>query len=517
MRQMQRLSPRLLAVVVVAAAVLAPVAHAMRVERHARLSNTTVILWAARFGFSAAGTLVFNATPDADTAAYRSNLTLLVCSERESRPFLTASAAQLCALSCASRCLFTTPETCTQSRTHNTPFPCTFSLSFSFPPPPTTDVLNPMPSEIRVEWNSSARDMYNVFLLNLNCSGAAAPAGVRTHYRLAFALEARNPDQEYAQLAVQDAAAPTLALVVMLAAAAVFVACVGHAAVRVGAMYVRCPQWCDVMYDESRFHYGAGFLLVLFCVCAAGACLYAYWMGYAARGTGDVFAAYFGHLFAAVAHAASLALIEMWVFHKTTTSSSSTASSSTSASAAVEGRLRQLAMWCFLLVACVFYEFYSETARAWAATLMCTALVVWMTKPLLRLVAAVHDAREDAARAGTAQEQTRLLAGDSSSAEKEDDDDDTSDAAATAPAAPRTTLWQVRVAPFFANPWPLLFVCFGAGEVLWVVLPCVLPWHHASLRLQPFMPILLAALASVLLFDRRFVRPGPPKEHRIQF
>lgn len=368
-----------------------------------------------------------------------------------------------------------------------------------------------MPAEIRVAWHSRARDMYNVFLLNLNCSGAAVPAGVRTHYGLNFTLEARNPDQEHAQLAVQDAAAPTLALVVMLAAAAAFVACAVHAAVRVAAMYARCPQWCDVMYDERRFHYGAGFLLVLFAVCAAGACLYAYWMGYAARGTGAVFVAYFGRLFAAAAHAATLALIEAWVFRKTTTSSASSASAA--ASAMAEGRLRRLAVWCFLLVACVFYEFYSETARAWAATLMCTALVVWMTKPLLRIAAAVCAAREDAARAGTAQEQTRLLADDDAAP----DAAAAPDTAAAAAAAPRETLWQVRVAPFFANPWPLLFVCFGAGEVLWVVLAAVLPWHLASLRLQPLMPVLLAAVASVLLFDRRFVRPGPPKEHRIQF
>lgn len=95
-------------IVVVMATVLlqsVPVAHAMRAEHHVHLSNTTVILWAARFGFSAAGTLAFNATPDADTTAYHSNLTLLVCNDRESQPFLTASAAQLCALSCESRCL----------------------------------------------------------------------------------------------------------------------------------------------------------------------------------------------------------------------------------------------------------------------------------------------------------------------------------------------------------------------------------------------------------------------------
>ena len=362
--------------------------------------------------------------------------------------------------------------------------------------------------------------MYNVFLLNLNCTGEPAPAGVRTHYGLDFTLEARNPDQEFAQLAVQDAAAPTLALVVMLAAAATFVACVAHAAVRVYAMYVRCAQWCDVMYDERRFHYGAGFLLVLFAVCAAGACLYAYWMGYADRGTGDVFAAYFGHLFAAVAHAATLALIEMWVFRKATNTSSSSSSSSASvwgASAAAETKLRQLAMWCLLLVACVFYEFYSESARAWAATLMCTALAVWMTKPLLRIVAAVYEAREDAARAGTAQEQTRLLAGDGDDSEEHQEQQKHQEHKEEEQKEEKTTLWQLRVAPFFANPWPLLFVCFGAGEVLWIVLPCVLPWHLAALRLQPLMPVLLAAVASVLLFDRRFVRPGPPKEHRIQF
>lgn len=102
---MRQLLLLLLGVVALVLTQVTPVAHAMRMERHVRLSNTTVILWAARFGFSAAGTLAFNATPDADTAAYRSNLTLLVCSERESRPILTASAAQLCTLSCASRCL----------------------------------------------------------------------------------------------------------------------------------------------------------------------------------------------------------------------------------------------------------------------------------------------------------------------------------------------------------------------------------------------------------------------------
>lgn len=374
-----------------------------------------------------------------------------------------------------------------------------------------------MPPKIRVAWNSSARDMYNVFLLNLNCTGEPAPAGVRTHYGLDFTLEARNPDQEFAQLAVQDAAAPTLALVVMLAAAATFVACVAHAAVRVYAMYVRCAQWCDVMYDERRFHYGAGFLFVLFAVCAAGACLYAYWMGYAERGTGDVFAAYFGHLFAAVAHAATLALIEMWVFRKATNNTTSSSASVWGASAAAETKLRQLAMWCFLLVACVFYEFYSESARAWAATLMCTALAVWMTKPLLRIVAAVYEAREDAARAGTAQEQTRLLAGDGDDSEEHQEQQKHQEHKEEEQKEEKTTLWQLRVAPFFANPWPLLFVCFGAGEVLWIVLPCVLPWHLAALRLQPLMPVLLAAVASVLLFDRRFVRPGPPKEHRIQF
>ena len=78
-------------------------------------------------------------------------------------------------------------------------------------------------------------------------------------------------------------------------------------------------------------------------------------------------------------------------------------------------------------------------------------------------------------------------------------------------------LWQLRAVPFFANPWLLLFVCFGVGEILWVALPCVLPWHLADLRFQPLMPVLLATVASVLLFDRRFARPGPPKEHRIQF
>lgn len=376
-----------------------------------------------------------------------------------------------------------------------------------------------MPEEIRVEWNSSARGMYNVFLLNLNCSGSALPAGVRVRYGLNYTLEALNPDQEHAQLAVQDADAPTLALVVMLAAAAAFVACVAHAAVRVAAMYVRCAQWCDVMYDERRFHYGAGFLLVLFAVCAAGACLYAYWMGYAARGTADVFAAYFGHLFAAVAHAASLALIEMWVFNNTRTSGGSgSGGRARNASNASSERLRQFAVWCFLLVACLFYDFYSDgSARGWAATLMCTALAVWTTKPLLHLVAAVHAAREDAARPGTVQEQTRLISHGHTDADGDDESKDDEGEIASA-AVPKTApLWQLRAAPFFANPWLLLFVCFGVGEILWVALPCVLPWHLADLRFQPLMPVLLATVASVLLFDRRFARPGPPKEHRIQF
>lgn len=131
---MRQLLLLLLGVVALVLTQVTPVAHAMRMERHVRLSNTTVILWAARFGFSAAGTLAFNATPDADTAAYRSNLTLLVCSERESRPILTASAAQLCTLSCASRCLHHPSSVHNSEHTHthySFKLPCTLCSFFA--------------------------------------------------------------------------------------------------------------------------------------------------------------------------------------------------------------------------------------------------------------------------------------------------------------------------------------------------------------------------------------------------
>ena len=94
-----------IAAVVLAVAFSARGGHAYHLDASVLMNNVSVIRWALSFGFSKAGTIAFNATPDQDTNNYRSNFSILICNEEESDAIIHASAKALCHLSCASRCL----------------------------------------------------------------------------------------------------------------------------------------------------------------------------------------------------------------------------------------------------------------------------------------------------------------------------------------------------------------------------------------------------------------------------
>jgi len=69
--------------------------------------------------------------------------------------------------------------------------------------------------------------------------------------------------------------------------------------------------------------------------------------------------------------------------------------------------------------------------------------------------------------------------------------------------------------PYFANVWPIIFIIFALSEIFWILLPTVLPWYLSYVQIQPFLPIVLAAISSIFVFETHFNRPGPPKDHPV--
>jgi len=166
-------------------------------------------------------------------------------------------------------------------------------------------------------------------------------------------------------------------------------------------------------------------------------------------------------------------------------------------------------MWCFLLIACVFYAFYQTQQSGWAEAIMCTALTIWMMKPCLRIIEQIIDSVKGVETA-VQQERKELLADDAN--EKDDQSLSTTTTTSEQEVNPKGSLWKRRVMPFFSNPWPMIFLIFGVSEIIWVLIPLVLPWYLSYVRVQVFMPVVLAAISSFLVFEYRFSRPGPPRE-----
>jgi len=453
--------------------------NARLVEANVSMSNVTIARWILSFGFSAAGTISFNATPDQDIEDYYSNFSILICNETESKAIHSASAVDLCYVTCASRYYY-----------------------------------NPMPSNINISWNSTERGYYNMFLLNLNCSylesgsedefGDLPSDELRMKWYLNYTIEALNPDTDYPQLSLEDVGNPPIVLSLTIIATIAFIVCVLQGLIRSYIFYMHNSRWREVLYEEKRFHYGVSFIVILFLISLEGVCLYSYWMEYANRGGANLFSAYFGYLFAAIAHAGSLAVIEMWVFGRTKPPRGS-ASISSSVEKAMSSKLNTVSVWCFLLVACLFYSFYVSTSRAWASMIMATALLLWSIKPVLRIIQQVYELTE-AARPGSSHEQKQLLV--------EDENDEQHEADEVPKANDKEkSLWKQRVMPYFASVWPIIFIIFALAEIFWILLPACLPWYLSYLQFQPFLPIILAAVSSIFVFESNVNRPGPPKDH----
>ena len=318
-----------------------------------------------------------------------------------------------------------------------------------------------------------------MFLLNLNCTNkteessvANSESDVRVKWWLNLTLNALNPDTAYPHLSLENVGNPPMAYGLLIAAAIVFALCLVQALVRGYILFSRNSNWREILYEEKRFHYGVSFLVILFFICLQGTCIYAYWMDFANAGYADRISEYFGHLFGALAHTASLLVIEMWVFGRTKPRSVNT-SVSKSVEKAMGGKLNTFAVWCFLFVACMFYSFYESSTHGWPSLIMITAVAVWMVKPVLRIVEQVYEMMEGA-RPAEEQEQKKLITEDGE--EKEEAD---IDAVPAAKPGSKQTLWKSRVMPFFANPWPIIFIIFGLCEIFWICLPNVLPWYLA--------------------------------------
>jgi len=289
---------------------------------------------------------------------------------------------------------------------------------------------------------------------------------------------------------------------------------------------VRNTRWREILYEDKRFHYGALFISILFMISVSGVCLYSYCMDYANDGSANLFSAYFGHLFSAFAHGTTLAVIQLWVFGRTQHSHHKNTTTSSSMDDAMGDRLQKVAMWCFLVVACLFFAFYQSNEAEWGSVIMITALIIWMGKPCLNIIEQIRESTKSA-EVSTKQERKELLADDDDDDDDEEEEDGEKQSATTTTtttttsatnSAPimkprKSSLWKLRVVPFFGNPWPLIFLIFGLGEIFWISLNVLLPWYLSYLRIQVFVPVALAALSSILVFEYRFARPGPPKDH----